>query len=73
MVAYGIPPMMVIRSATSVAAELLQMQDQLGSLEAGKLADIIAVDGDPLEDIEVPQKVRIVMKEGKVYKNETAK
>jgi len=70
MVDYGMPPMKAIQSATIVAAELLGMEKQIGSVEVGKLADIVAVQGDPLKDIKVLQKVGFVMKDGKVYKNE---
>lgn len=68
MVEGGMPPMVAIRSATLTAAELLEMQDELGSIAMGKLADIIAVDGDPLEDIGLLQHVSFVMKDGVVYK-----
>jgi imidazolonepropionase-like amidohydrolase len=68
MVEAGMSPMEAIRSATSVAAEFLGIQDRLGTLEPGKLADIIAVDGDPLADIRRLQEVRFVMKEGVVYR-----
>ncbi len=60
--------MAAIKSATVVAADLLGLSDQLGSLQKGKLADVIAVDGDPLQDIKAMQKVTFVMKEGKIYK-----
>ncbi len=60
--------MEAIRSATVTASELLGMQDQIGSVEVGKLADIVAVPGDPLKDITVLQKVDFVMKGGVVYK-----
>lgn len=70
MVEAGMPPMDAIRAATSVASGFLGVADRLGSLQAGKLADIIAVDGDPLEDISVMSKVRFVMKEGVVYRND---
>jgi len=46
------------------------MSNQLGTIEKGKLADIVAVDGDPSKDIHVMGKVKFVMKDGKVYKNE---
>lgn len=59
-----------IRAGTSVAAELLGQADQIGHLAPGKLADIVAVPGDPLTDIRVLQKVRFVMKDGKVIKFE---
>jgi imidazolonepropionase-like amidohydrolase len=70
MVEAGMPPMAAIQSATVIAAELLGVKDRLGSLETGKLADIIAVDGDPLQSINVMEKVTFVMKDGVVYKNE---
>ena len=66
---YGMTPMAAIRSATAVAAELLGWQDRLGSVEGGKLADIIAVPGDPLADITVLEKAQFVMKAGVVSKN----
>jgi imidazolonepropionase-like amidohydrolase len=64
------PAMEAIRSATMSAADLLGVTNILGTIEKGKLADIIAVDGDPIKDINVMEKVRFVMKEGVVYKNE---
>ncbi len=66
----GMPPMEAIQSATKNAATMLNMWDKLGSIEKGKIADIIAVDGDPLTDIQVMGKVVFVMKDGKVYKKE---
>jgi imidazolonepropionase-like amidohydrolase len=57
-----------IKSATIETAKLLRVDNDLGSIEVGKIADIIAVDGNPLVDIEVMEKVVFVMKEGKVYK-----
>jgi imidazolonepropionase-like amidohydrolase len=69
MVKYGMTPAQAIRSATSVAAELLGMQDQIGTVEAGKQADIVAVPGDPLQDVALLQKVHFVMKAGEVYKD----
>ena len=56
----------ILRAATMNAATLLRMQDKIGSLEAGKLADIVAVEGDPLTDIKAMLKVVFVMKDGKV-------
>ncbi len=64
----GQSPADALRSATSTAAELLGMQDQIGSLEQGKFADIVAVRGDPLKDITVLEHVDFVMKNGAVYK-----
>jgi imidazolonepropionase-like amidohydrolase len=68
MVKYGMTPMQAIQSATSSAADLLGKSDVLGSLKPGKYADIIAVSGNPLEDIRVLENVKFVMKEGKIYK-----
>ena len=68
---YGMTPMQAIRTATTTAADLLQWSDRIGSIEAGKYADIIAVNGDPLKDITVLDHVRFVMKDGVVYKNES--
>jgi imidazolonepropionase-like amidohydrolase len=69
MVEGGMPPMEAIRSATSVAAKFLDIADRHGSLEAGKQADIIAVPGNPLDDIRVLENVTFVMKAGKTYKH----
>ena len=68
MIEAGMKPMDAIKAATFNAADLLGMKDQLGSIEAGKLADIVAVDGDPLKDSKVFGKCIFVMKEGVVYK-----
>ncbi len=70
MIEGGMPPMEAIRSATLNGAELLGVTNILGVIENGKLADIIAVDGDPIRDIRTMEKVRFVMKDGVVYKNE---
>ena len=69
MVESGMLPMDAIKSATMVSAELLGIQDELGSIETNKIADIIAVDGDPIQNMDVMQKVVFVMKEGKIYKS----
>ena len=68
MVEAGIPPAYALQAATTHAAELLKKSRDLGSVEAGKYADIIAVHGDPLQDIAVMQKVDFVMKAGTVYR-----
>jgi len=73
MVRLGMTPAAALRSATSVVAELLGLSDRLGTLEAGKLADLIAVPGDPLQDIRQTERVFFVMKEGAVAKNERPK
>src|SRR5215467_6545088 len=66
----GQPPMDAIVSATSLAAESLRMQDRIGAIAPGMDADIIATDGNPLDDITAVRRVVFVMKSGKVYKNE---
>ena len=67
---YGMTPAQAIRTGTSVAAELLGWSDKLGTVEAGKWADLVAVSGDPLKDITELQRVKFVMKAGVVYKND---
>ena len=71
MTQYGMDEMEAIKSATIETAKLLRIDDILGSLEVGKIADIVAVDGNPLVDITVMEKVVFVMKDGVVYKNST--
>jgi imidazolonepropionase-like amidohydrolase len=68
MVDYGMKPIDAIRSATLRGSELLRMEDEIGTIEAGKFADVIAVEGDPLEDIGALGRVTFVMKAGQVYK-----
>lgn len=68
MVKFGMTPAQAVKSATSVAAELLDMQASVGTIEPGKLADIVAVQGDPLADVAVLEKVDFVMKGGVVVK-----
>lgn len=70
MVEAGMPPMEAIKAATTNAADLLGMSDKIGSISKGKFADIVAVDGDPLTDITIMQKMAFVMKEGKTYTNQ---
>jgi len=69
MVKYGMTPAQAIRSATLNAAELLGMQNDVGSIAPGKYADLVAVKGDPLADISVLQKIDFVMKGGEIYKS----
>ena len=64
----GMPILEAIKSATVNAADLLGASAQLGSIEQGKLADIIAVDGDPRQSVDAMGKVKFVMKDGKIYK-----
>jgi imidazolonepropionase-like amidohydrolase len=73
MVKYGLTPMQAIQAATVNAADLLGWSDRVGSIEPGKFADLIAVEGDPLEDITVLEHVKFVMKGGQVFKNELQK
>ena len=68
MVKFGMTPAQALKSATSSAAELLGMQSEVGTIEGGKLADIVAVPGDPLADVSVMEKVDFVMKGGAVYR-----
>ena len=65
MVQYGMSPMKAIKSATINTAMLLGINDDLGSIDIGKTADIIAVKGNPILDIENIKNIRFVMKEGK--------
>ena len=67
MVEAGMPPMEAIKAATTSAADLLGISDKTGSISKGMFADIIAVDGNPLDDIKVMKNVAFVMKEGKIY------
>ena len=69
MVEAGMPAMEAIQSATIIASDLAGNTDELGSIEKGKLADIIAVEGNPLENISMMEQVQFVMKGGTVYKN----
>ena len=70
MVNAGVPAMAALKSATIEAAKLLNIDDRLGSIETGKLADLVAVKGDPLNDITLLQDIKFVMKNGVVYKQE---
>jgi len=67
MVEAGMPPMEAIKAATVNAADLLGIGDQTGSIVKGKFADIIAVDGDPLQNINKMKNVSFIMKQGKIY------
>jgi len=72
MVDLGMKPIDALRAGTSADADLLGLADKLGTLEAGKLADVIAVPGDPVENIRQTEHVFFVMKEGVIYRNEPA-
>jgi imidazolonepropionase-like amidohydrolase len=69
MVRYGLTPMQAIQAATVNAADLMGWTNKVGSITAGKLADIIAVSGNPLDDVTLLENVQFVMKGGVVYKN----
>ncbi|MBM4212247.1 MAG: amidohydrolase family protein [Gammaproteobacteria bacterium] len=68
MVEAGMPPLEAIKSATSVAAKFLEIDDRLGSVQVGKIADLVAVSGDPLADISAMRRVNFVMKDGTVHR-----
>lgn len=70
MVKFGMTPVQAIRAATVDAAQLMGWQGRVGSIEAGKFADLVAVDGDPTTDITELERVKFVMKGGRVFKNE---
>ncbi|MDQ3118484.1 MAG: amidohydrolase family protein [Verrucomicrobiota bacterium] len=70
MVKHGMTAAFALQAATVNAADLLGLADQIGSIEPGRSADLIAVQGDPLSDVAVLKKVGFVMKEGKVYKHD---
>jgi len=68
MVKLGLTPLQAIQSATVNAADLLGWQDRVGTLEAGKFADLVAVDGDPLADVSALENVKVVIKGGEIVK-----
>lgn len=70
LVKYGMPPVEALKAATVNAAELLGLEKEIGTIEVGKSADIIAVEGDPLADVTVLKAVKFVMARGKVVKGE---
>lgn len=71
MVEAGMPPMVAIQSATLEAAKLLKIEDRLGTIQPEMIADLVAVKGNPIEDISLMKKVSFVMKAGVIYKNES--
>jgi len=68
LVSYGMAPLQAIQSATVVAARLLRLDSEIGTLETGRTADIIAVEGDPLKDITTLERVSFVLKGGKIIR-----
>lgn len=70
MVKFGLTPMQALQSATVNASDLLGWQEKVGSIAKNKFADIVAVEGNPIDDITVMEKVKFVMKDGVIYKNE---
>jgi imidazolonepropionase-like amidohydrolase len=70
MAAHGMPPLRVLQAATLVNAELLGWGERIGSVEPGRLADLVAVEGDPLRDIRAVRRVRFVMKGGQVVRHD---
>jgi len=70
LVRHGMAPAKVIQAATSVDAEMLGWQDRIGTVEKGKYADLVGVSGDPVKDITELQRVKFVMKGGKVVRND---
>jgi imidazolonepropionase-like amidohydrolase len=70
MVEFGMTPMQAIQAATSKAAEMLGRPGELGVIAPGALADVVAVDGDPLKDVKVLERVRFVMKDGRIYRDD---
>jgi imidazolonepropionase-like amidohydrolase len=69
MVTLGMTPVEALRAGTVNAADLMGMSDRVGSIAPGKLADIVAVEGNPLSNISLLKNVQFVMKDGVVYKN----
>ena len=69
----GMAPLAAIQTATINAADLLGWKDRVGTLEPGRWADIVAVDGDPTKDVTILEHVKFVMKGGTVYKNDYMK
>ena len=69
MCRHGMTPVQALTAATKTASQLMRKEDQVGSIEKGKLADIAAFEGDPMTDISAMTRCSFVMKGGKIYKN----
>ena len=68
MCRYGMTPAQALTSATKVGSQLMRKWDQVGSIEPGKFADVVAFDGDPMEEIQAMTRCCFVMKGGEVYR-----
>ena len=68
LVDYGMKPPDALRAATAVAAKVLQLDDRLGAIKPGFLADLICVEGDPTQDVKALRRVKLVMKNGTLYR-----
>lgn len=73
LVDLGMPPIDALRAGTSVDAELLGLQNKIGTLEAGKLADVVVIPGDPIQNIRQVEKVMFVMKDGVIYRDDRSR
>jgi imidazolonepropionase-like amidohydrolase len=68
----GMPPLDILRAVTTSAAQMLGWQDRVGAVEPGKFADLVAVAGDPIADVSELERVRFVMKDGQLIRNDFA-
>jgi imidazolonepropionase-like amidohydrolase len=71
LVAHGLSPAAALRAGTASGAQLMGLDKMIGTIEVGKQADLVAVPGDVLADVKATERVRFVMKGGKVYRNDT--
>lgn len=70
MVNYGMPPLEVLKSSTSINADIFQIENKVGRIKQGLLADLIMVEGNPAENISAVRNIKLVMKDGKIYRHE---
>ena len=68
MVSYGMSPERAMKAATSTVASVFRMDDQIGMVKPGLFADLVAWDGDPTKDVSALRRVKLVMKNGTIYK-----